>query len=190
MADADKKVVVRGGARLEVSDKDIVVGDVVEFKTGEVLPADGVLLRGADVRMNESSLTGEPKLILKEPEKDAFLLSGTDVMEGNGRFLVLCVGDASVGGQIRAQVYGDDGAEASELEAKLKGLKAAVKSARSAGDPAEEAEVLRDIAATEAALEVASASDESPLFTKLDKIAIRIGCVTETLRRAPLRSPP
>lgn len=38
---------------------DLVVGDVVALETGDSIPADGVLIRGSDVKVDESSMTGE-----------------------------------------------------------------------------------------------------------------------------------
>jgi Ca2+ transporting ATPase len=41
-----------------------------------MLPADGLLVHGADVRVDESSLTGESDLIKKSVTTDPVLLSG------------------------------------------------------------------------------------------------------------------
>ena len=37
---------------------DVLVGDLVKFKFGNVLPADGLLMQGHDVKIDESTLTG------------------------------------------------------------------------------------------------------------------------------------
>jgi len=43
---------------------------------GDLLPADGLLLEGNDVNVDESSLTGESDLVKKSSATDPVLLSG------------------------------------------------------------------------------------------------------------------
>ncbi|XP_036607240.1 plasma membrane calcium-transporting ATPase 1-like [Trichosurus vulpecula] len=97
---AQKGKVVRNGQILEVPVKDIVVGDVVPVSYGDMLPADGVLLQAQNLKMNESSLTGELNKVKKSPDLDPILLSGTYVMEGWGKILVTAVGPNSQTGVI------------------------------------------------------------------------------------------
>uniref|UniRef100_A0A452V6X2 P-type Ca(2+) transporter n=1 Tax=Ursus maritimus TaxID=29073 RepID=A0A452V6X2_URSMA len=59
---------------------------------GDLLPADGVLIQGNDLKIDESSLTGESDHVRKSADKDPMLLSGTHVMEGSGRMVVTAVG--------------------------------------------------------------------------------------------------
>ena len=42
--------VVRDGTEARVSTYDLVVGDVVLVETGDIIPADGVLFEGADIK--------------------------------------------------------------------------------------------------------------------------------------------
>jgi len=100
--------VVRAGKREKISVKTVVVGDIVEIATGQLLPTDGLLLQGSDMKLDESSLTGEPKLIYKTGPTDPFLLAGTKVMEGNGRMIAVSVGEFTMAGQIKKKVYGGD----------------------------------------------------------------------------------
>ncbi|KAK7249168.1 calcium-transporting ATPase [Aureococcus anophagefferens] len=110
--------VVRGGKPAEIAPRDIVVGDVVRVAVGDVIAADGILLEGTDVKMDESALTGEPVLVAKEADaaRDPFVLSGTSVMTGSGKLLAVAVGINSVQGRIFAAVQGkaDDGGGAKE----------------------------------------------------------------------------
>lgn len=46
------------------------------FISGDLLPADGLLIQSNDLKVDESSLTGESDLIKKSPEDDPVLLSG------------------------------------------------------------------------------------------------------------------
>uniref|UniRef100_A0A8C5EMI2 Calcium-transporting ATPase n=1 Tax=Gouania willdenowi TaxID=441366 RepID=A0A8C5EMI2_GOUWI len=87
-----KFTVVRGGQVIQIPVADIVVGDVAQVKYGDLLPADGVLIQGNDLKIDESSLTGESDHVKKTLEKDPMLLSGTHVMEGSGKMLVTAVG--------------------------------------------------------------------------------------------------
>jgi P-type Ca2+ transporter type 2B len=54
----------------------MVVGDICRIKYGDSLPADGILIQGNELRIDESSLTGESDTIRKSPETDPVLLSG------------------------------------------------------------------------------------------------------------------
>ncbi|XP_073336346.1 plasma membrane calcium-transporting ATPase 1 isoform X2 [Pagrus major] len=87
-----KFTVVRGGQVIQIPVAEIVVGDIAQIKYGDLLPADGVLIQGNDLKIDESSLTGESDHVKKTQEKDPMLLSGTHVMEGSGKMLVTAVG--------------------------------------------------------------------------------------------------
>uniref|UniRef100_A0A7E4UN35 Calcium-transporting ATPase n=1 Tax=Panagrellus redivivus TaxID=6233 RepID=A0A7E4UN35_PANRE len=84
--------VIRGGDSVQIVVNELVVGDVAQIKYGDLLPSDGVLIQANDLKIDESSLTGESDLIKKSVEHDPMLLSGTHVMEGSGRMLVTAVG--------------------------------------------------------------------------------------------------
>ncbi|XP_057217608.1 plasma membrane calcium-transporting ATPase 2 isoform X3 [Triplophysa rosa] len=84
--------VVRGGQTIQLPVADIVVGDIALVKYGDLLPADGILIYSSDMKIDESSLTGESDHVQKAIEKDPMLLSGTHVMEGSGRMVVTAVG--------------------------------------------------------------------------------------------------
>ena len=85
--------VIRGGKNKMVLVSELVVGDICQIKYGDVLPADGILVQNNDLKVDESSLTGESDIVKKgEQYMDVSLLSGTHVMEGSGRMLVTAVG--------------------------------------------------------------------------------------------------
>ncbi|KAJ8245299.1 hypothetical protein GJAV_G00269310 [Gymnothorax javanicus] len=84
--------VVRQGQVIQIPVADIVVGDIAQIKYGDLLPADGVLIQGNDLKIDESSLTGESDHVKKLLDKDPMLLSGTHVMEGSGKMVVTAVG--------------------------------------------------------------------------------------------------
>ncbi|XP_032827422.1 plasma membrane calcium-transporting ATPase 2-like isoform X1 [Petromyzon marinus] len=84
--------VIRGGQLLQVPVAAIVVGDIAQVKYGDLLPADGVLIQSNDLKVDESSLTGESDQVRKAIDRDPNLLSGTHVMEGSGKMVVTAVG--------------------------------------------------------------------------------------------------
>ncbi|EPB71320.1 e1-E2 ATPase, partial [Ancylostoma ceylanicum] len=84
--------VIRDGEAIDVPVSDLVVGDIARVKYGDLIPADGFLLQGNDLKIDESSLTGESDHIKKTPESDPVLLSGTYAMEGSGKMVLTAVG--------------------------------------------------------------------------------------------------
>ena len=109
--------VIRGGKEMVINVKDVVVGDICLLEPGEIVPVDGVFLRGHNVRCDESGATGESDAIKKFPytecieerdglgedqraKKDCFLISGAKVLEGVGEYVVISVGTNSFNGRI------------------------------------------------------------------------------------------
>uniref|UniRef100_A0A671KUX6 Calcium-transporting ATPase n=1 Tax=Sinocyclocheilus anshuiensis TaxID=1608454 RepID=A0A671KUX6_9TELE len=84
--------VVRNGTVIQIPVAEMVVGDIAQVKYGDLLPADGILMQGNDLKIDESSLTGESDHVRKSIDKDPMLLSGTHVMEGSGKMVVTAVG--------------------------------------------------------------------------------------------------
>lgn len=93
--------------------QDVLVGDIALLEPGEVVPCDGVFLRGHNVRCDESGATGESDAIRKasyqdcmgvvergETSKtDCFVISGSKVIEGVGVYVVIAVGPTSFNGR-------------------------------------------------------------------------------------------
>lgn len=73
-----------------------------QVKYGDLLPADGVVLQSNDLKIDESSLTGESDQVKKGADCDPMVLSGTHVMEGSGKVVVTAVGINSQAGIIFA----------------------------------------------------------------------------------------
>lgn len=92
--------VIRGGEVQQIGVGDIVVGDICQIKYGDLLPTDGILMQSNDLKVDESSLTGESDHVKKGPDADPMVLSGTHVMEGSGKMLVTAVGVNSQAGII------------------------------------------------------------------------------------------
>ncbi|OXA45555.1 Plasma membrane calcium-transporting ATPase 3 [Folsomia candida] len=104
--------VIRGGEVRQIPVSEIVVGDICQIKYGDLLPADGILLQSNDLKIDESSLTGESDHVKKSENTDPMVLSGTHVMEGSGKIVVTAVGINSQSGIIFALL----GAAAEETE--------------------------------------------------------------------------
>lgn len=106
--DDESVKVVRAGKATTIARRDVVVGDVVLLAPGDEIPADGRLLRSSQLRVDESTLTGEPqsrKGLDLPPERESTyppdcLLRGTKVMEGRATYEVTAVGDATEDGKL------------------------------------------------------------------------------------------
>eukprot|EP00980_Cylindrotheca_fusiformis_P004836 scaffold1034_cov127-Cylindrotheca_fusiformis.AAC.17 len=110
--ETNTKAVIRDGKQCSVVDDDIVVGDILSVNSHNLasIPADCVLLGPAsDLKMDESTLTGESKAIAKKPGD--VVLSGTTASQGSGKMVVIAVGVNSVAGKIRARVYESEALE-------------------------------------------------------------------------------
>ncbi|XP_030544971.1 calcium-transporting ATPase 10, plasma membrane-type [Rhodamnia argentea] len=112
--------VVRGGRRVEVSIYDIVVGDIVPLNIGDQVPADGVLVSGHSLAIDESSMTGESKIVHKDL-RHPFLMSGCKVADGSGTMLVTSVGINTEWGMLMASISEDTGEE-TPLQVRLNGV--------------------------------------------------------------------
>ncbi|CAF2314056.1 unnamed protein product [Rotaria sp. Silwood2] len=106
--------VVRDNHIQQIPVTDLVVGDLCFIKYGDLLPADGVIVQSSDLKIDESSLTGETDLIKKGENEDVGLLSGTHVMEGSGRMVVMGVGLNSHIGTIMSLLGATDDAKKSK----------------------------------------------------------------------------
>ena len=121
-------VVVRDGAESLVSIHDLLVGDIITLQTGDVVPADSVLIQGS-CDADESSMTGESDTIRKvdlrsalqgfaemkgsnsqgldigtknsDGDKcpDCMLISGSKLLAGLGKAVVTSVGTHSIYGR-------------------------------------------------------------------------------------------
>ncbi|XP_077222267.1 calcium-transporting ATPase 5, plasma membrane-type-like isoform X2 [Tasmannia lanceolata] len=112
--------VIRGGRRIDISIFDIVVGDVVPLKIGDQVPADGILIAGHSLAIDESSMTGESKIVHKD-HKAPFLMSGCKVADGYGTMLVTGVGTNTEWGLLMASISEDNGEE-TPLQVRLNGV--------------------------------------------------------------------
>jgi len=104
--DTNTKNILRNGEIVMVTDADIVVGDILLANSHSMasIPADCILLGPAmDLKMDESTLTGESLLVSKKAGD--VILGGTTAVQGSGKMIVIAVGVNSLGGRIKARVY-------------------------------------------------------------------------------------
>ncbi|KAM4588160.1 plasma membrane calcium-transporting ATPase 2 isoform 6-T10 [Odontesthes bonariensis] len=162
--------VVRGSQVIQLPVSDILVGDIAQIKYGDLLPSDGVLIQGNDVKIDESSLTGESDHVKKSADKDPMLLSGTHVMEGSGRMVVTAVGVNSQTGIIFTLL----GAGVEEEEKKEKKVKKQDGAAAMEMQPLKSAEG-GETDEKEKKKVSAPKKEKSVLQGKLTKLAVQIG---------------
>lgn len=93
-----KTFVIRDGARIEIEVKDIVPLDVVVLNSGDKIPADGHVLSGTKLLVNEAILTGEEEPLPKSADEAIFM--GTTVLSGKGMMQVTKIGTETEIGKI------------------------------------------------------------------------------------------
>ncbi|XP_058829245.1 plasma membrane calcium-transporting ATPase 1 isoform X2 [Topomyia yanbarensis] len=188
--------VIRGGDAIQINIGDIVVGDICQIKYGDLLPADGILIQSNDLKIDESSLTGESDHVKKNESTDPMVLSGTHVMEGSGKMVVTAVGVNSQAGIIFTLL----GAAVDEHEAAAKKQKKDAKKAKKLKDgdeitnnshhPALKPQTTVDSITSDDAGEGKGSGgggaghggkEKSVLQAKLTKLAIQIGYAGSTI---------
>ena len=107
--DSDQTIsVLRDSQIVQLPVKEILVGDICQIFYGHLIPADGVIVESNDLKIDESSLTGETDLIKKSAAEKSMLFSGTHVMEGSAKMLVTAVGTHSQTGIIMSLLGATD----------------------------------------------------------------------------------
>jgi len=124
--------VIRSGKAQEISVFDILAGDVIHLEPGDMVPVDGILIEGFDVKCDESQATGESDVIKKQAadtvfnaiqnhsstkKLDPFIQSGARVMEGVGTFMCTSTGVYSTYGRTLMALNEDP--EITPLQSKL-----------------------------------------------------------------------
>ncbi|MBI4097594.1 MAG: cation-transporting P-type ATPase [Candidatus Levybacteria bacterium] len=117
-----KSRVVREGVEEEVLSETLVPGDIVILEAGDKIPADGILLEGYEIDVNESTLTGESVPVGKTTsENENKLFLGTWVTSGNGKMQITSTGANTKFGNI-ARNLGNILEEKTPLETALNKL--------------------------------------------------------------------
>lgn len=107
--------VLRDGQLTEIPSAEVVVGDAVILTEGVRIPADMRLVESRALMINEASLTGEALPLMKDAkivldrttslaERRNCVFSGTTVLSGEGKGIILAVGEKSELGVIAKEV--------------------------------------------------------------------------------------
>ena len=153
--------VIRDGNVMKIPSTELVVGDLCNLQYGDLVPADGILIQENDLKVDESSLTGESDIVKKNFEKDIALLSGTHVMEGSGKYIITAVGPNSQSGVIMMLLGAGQKAESNVSNGAVAGEGTGLMEDVDMNDsPKEEAEEKKE---------------QSILQNKLTKLAVSIG---------------
>ena len=115
---ASHATVVRDGAPTLIPASEIVPGDLATVAAGEAFPADGIVVAGAEMQVDESALTGEAFPVRKRPlaawpsgdaaiEHDHWGFAGTRLLTGRCTLRIVFTGGETVYGEIvRSAVRG------------------------------------------------------------------------------------
>lgn len=121
--------VIRNGKKIEIYAEDLVKGDIIELEAGNYVPADCRILESHNLKIEESSLTGETEPCLKDADlickkeiplgdmkNSAFMASIT--VNGHGKAVVTEIGMNTKVGQIANMIIEDEAPE-TPLQKKL-----------------------------------------------------------------------
>ncbi|MEW6048451.1 MAG: HAD-IC family P-type ATPase, partial [Bacillota bacterium] len=116
---APKARVMRRGQVLEIPAREVALGDILLLEAGDRVPADARLIEAYALQAEESALTGEsapvPKIAAELPPPGAargagqashMVLTGTTVVSGSARAVVVRTGAFTELGRIAAMVSG------------------------------------------------------------------------------------
>merc|ERR1719220_2885798 len=107
---------LREGEKITIKADELAMGDLVEVKFGDRIPADIRVLESKGFKVDNSSLTGEPEPQSRSPEythenpletKNLAFFS-TNAVEGTARGIVVNIGDYTVMGRIAGLASGLD----------------------------------------------------------------------------------
>jgi Mg2+-importing ATPase len=110
--------VIRGGREITIPISEVVVGDLVIMRVGDLVPADLELVQSTALMVDESVLTGESfpreKIVgtvdIKKPlaERTTELFYGTHVVSGTGQGIVMKVGHDTEFGALSKEIGSRD----------------------------------------------------------------------------------
>merc|ERR1712214_200977 len=107
-------LVRRGGEKVNIKAEELTLGDVVEIKFGDRIPADVRVVDAKAFKVDNSSLTGEsepqsrgPEMTHENPlETKNLAFFSTNAVEGTARGIVVNIGDYTVMGRIAGLASG------------------------------------------------------------------------------------
>ncbi|XP_038238674.1 sodium/potassium-transporting ATPase subunit alpha-3 isoform X2 [Dermochelys coriacea] len=107
-------LVIREGEKMQLNAEEVVVGDLVEVKGGDRVPADLRIISAHGCKVDNSSLTGESEPQTRSPdcthdnplETRNITFFSTNCVEGTARGVVIATGDRTVMGRIATLASG------------------------------------------------------------------------------------
>lgn len=105
--------VLRDGKKEVIHKSEVVVGDIVFLETGDMIPADGRILKSVELKVREDMLTGESDDVRKEEctvssdhlaEQKNMLFGGTLIALGTATMVVTAIGDHTEMGSIAKEL--------------------------------------------------------------------------------------
>nr|XP_058165933.1 sodium/potassium-transporting ATPase subunit alpha-4 isoform X5 [Dasypus novemcinctus] len=110
----EQALVIRDGEKMVIKVQEVVVGDLVEVKGGDRIPADLRLISAQGCKVDNSSLTGESEPQTRTPEfthenpleTRNLCFFSTNCVEGTARGIVIATGDSTVMGRIASLASG------------------------------------------------------------------------------------
>ncbi|CAH1423028.1 unnamed protein product [Lactuca virosa] len=87
---APKTKLLRDGKWSEEEAADLVPGDIISIKLGDIVPADARLLEGDPLKIDQAALTGESLPVTKKPGDSVF--SGSTCKQGEIEAVVIATG--------------------------------------------------------------------------------------------------
>ncbi|EKM75359.1 hypothetical protein AGABI1DRAFT_116467 [Agaricus bisporus var. burnettii JB137-S8] len=103
---APKAKVKRSGSWSEIESSDLVPGDMVAFKIGDIVPADCRLTEAINVSIDQAALTGESLPQAKKAGDQCF--SGSTCKQGEAEGVVIATGSNTFFGRAASLVGQDD----------------------------------------------------------------------------------
>uniref|UniRef100_A0AAR2LVV6 Sodium/potassium-transporting ATPase subunit alpha n=1 Tax=Pygocentrus nattereri TaxID=42514 RepID=A0AAR2LVV6_PYGNA len=107
-------MVIREGEKRQINAEEVVLGDLVEIKGGDRIPADLRIISSSGCKVDNSSLTGESEPQTRSPdfthenplETRNISFFSTNCVEGTARGIVIATGDHTVMGRIATLASG------------------------------------------------------------------------------------
>ena len=110
-----KTIVIRNGREIEVSQKNIVPGDIIFLRAGDKVSADARIIEAHNLKVSESALTGEWLAANKKigqlsegtplADRDNMVYMGTNVESGWGRAVVVNTALETEIGQVAQMIH-------------------------------------------------------------------------------------
>ncbi|HVL97967.1 MAG TPA: cation-translocating P-type ATPase [Egibacteraceae bacterium] len=180
---AQSAVALRDGEEVEISEDELVRGDIVRLRTGDVVPADCRILEATGLEVDESSITGESLPVAKHaeacpdaavPDRRCMLYEDTTIATGEATAVVVATGRHT---EIARSIASAGPPPASGVELRLEHLTrrllpgAAAAAAGVAGIGLLRRWPLRDVVSTGVGLAIASVPEGLPFVASAAQLA-------------------